>query len=109
MKDKTIAQMWGAKTFPFKLYDKGGNTIYVESSNRCWGRWERDEDGNVVYYENSGGFWERFEYDEDGDAVYCENSTGYVEDNRPKPAIKMTVTEIAAKLGHDVEIIKVSI
>jgi len=39
----------------FKLYDKDGNIIFIETSNKTWVRYKYDEKGNITFWENSNG------------------------------------------------------
>ena len=74
---KTIAQQLNIKDFPFQIYDKRGNMIYLETHDGFWAKREYDSNGKPTYYENSCGFWEKREYDSDGNETYYENSDGY--------------------------------
>ena len=58
-----------------------------------------DNNNNQIYYENLLGFWSKCEYDKDNIQIYFENSDGYIEDNRPKKEVVMTIKEIEEKLN----------
>jgi len=84
----TIAQQikWNFKTNgDLIIRDKNGRTIYFESSNGFWRKYEYDSGGNRIYFEHSNGFWGKHEYDSQGKEIYFENSGGIIKDNRPKP------------------------
>ena len=67
----------------FFLYDKDGNEIYSEYSDRFWCK--RKINGNIYYHEYSDGYWCKDEFDENGELVYYENSIdGILFDNRLK-------------------------
>ncbi len=83
----TIAQQikWNFETNgDLIIRDKNGRTIYFESSNGFWRKYEYDSQGNRIYFENSNGFWAKYEYDSKGNEIYWENSGGVIKDNRPK-------------------------
>lgn len=124
----TIAQQLKIKHFPFFIkdknrkeiyredsdgfwnkreYDSNGNLIYCENSNGSWIKREYDSNGKVIYYGNSNGYWIKREYDSNGDEIYYENSNGYIKDNRPKQVVEVTLEEIAAKLGINVEQLRI--
>jgi hypothetical protein len=102
----TIAQQLKIKDFPFEIKDKNGNQIYWELSNGYWCKREYDTNGNQIYYEDSDGYWAKFEYDANGKEIYYENSYGRITDNRPK-IVELTLDEIAAKLGINVNQLKI--
>jgi hypothetical protein len=102
----TIAQQLKIKDFPFEIKDKNGNQIYWENSNWCWYKSEYDTDGKEIYYENSKGFWRKREYDTNGNQLYYEDSNGEITDKRPK-IVELTLDEIAAKLGINVNQLKI--
>ncbi len=79
----TIAQQLKIKDFPFKIKDKNGKVIYLENSN---------------------GYWYKLEYDTNGKVIYWEDS--HITDNRPKK-VELTLDEIAAKLGINVNKLKI--
>jgi len=127
MKIKSIKIKAKKSEYPIRIYDSKNNQIYFENSDGHWmkqeydsngnqtyfedltGSWykiEYDSNGNQIYFENSTGYWTKNEYDSNNNLIYYENSAGYVEDNRPKPAKEMTVSEIIKKLGYEVKIIK---
>jgi len=84
---KTIAEQikWDFETNgELEIWDKNGNRIYWENSNRDWLKWEHDSKGNTIYFESSSGFWEKMEYDSEGNQTYYENSYGRIIDERPK-------------------------
>lgn len=120
----TIAQQLKIKDFPFVIKDKNGNTIYYEDSDGFWSRYEYDSNDKEIYYENSNGFWSKneydsngnkiyyeasdgywikYEYDSNGNKIYYEDSDGFIEDNRPKRVVEVTLEEIADKLNIKVE------
>ena len=83
---QTIAEQikWDFETNgELEIWDKNGNRIYWENSNRDWLKWEHDSKGNTIYFESSSGFWEKMEYDSEGNQTYYENSYGRIIDNRP--------------------------
>jgi hypothetical protein len=100
----TIAQQLKVKDFPFEIKDKNGNEIYSEDSDGCWYKCEYDAKGNEIYCENSKGFWGKYEYDAKGNEIYCEY--GEIIDNRTK-VVELTLDEIAAKLGINVNLLKI--
>jgi hypothetical protein len=123
----TIAQQFKIKDFPFEIKDKNGKEIYYEDSNGHWikreydanskviysensnGHWikrEYDANSKVIYSEHSDGHWNKCEYDANGKEIYYENSDGEIEDNRPK-IVELTLDEIAAKLGINVNQLKI--
>jgi hypothetical protein len=123
----TIAQQLKVKDFPFEIKDKNGNQIYSEEINGYWRKREYDTNGKVIYYENSNGYWAKSEYDTNGNEIYSENSNGFwikreydangneiyyensdgiITDNRPK-IVELTLDEIAAKLGINVNQLKI--
>ena len=63
-------------SFPIKIKDANGNTIYYEQSNGTWFKREYDVDGNTTYYERRDGTWSKHEYDVDGNQTYFEDSDG---------------------------------
>jgi hypothetical protein len=84
---QTIAEQikWDFETNgELEIWDKNGNRIYWENSNRDWLKWEHDSKGNTIYFESSSGFWEKMEYDSEGNQTYYENSYGRIIDERPK-------------------------
>ncbi len=124
---KTIAEQMNAKTFPFKLYDVNGNIIYFAHSTGYCFKQEFDADENLVYHEDltgywykqkydknnkvirckeSNGNWWKREYDEDGNEIYFENVDGVMLDNRTKQFKEVTMSDIEAKFGCVVKIIK---
>ena len=80
----TIAQQLKIKDFPFEIKDKRGQEIY---------------------FEDSTGYWLKCEYDK-GQMIYWENSYGEIIDNRPK-IVEMTLEDIAAKMGINVEQLRI--
>ena len=102
----TIAQQLKIKDFPFEIKDKNGNQIYWEDSNGYWKKREYDTNGKIIYYEDSNGDWAKFQYDANGKEIYYENSNGLITDNRPK-IVEVTLDEIAAKLGINVNQLKI--
>jgi hypothetical protein len=123
----TIAQQLKIKDFPFIIKDKNGKEIYWENSYGYWRKREFDTNGKVIYYENSNGYWYKREYDTNGNNIYSEGSNGYwykceydtngnkiyfedsnglITDNRPK-IVELTLDEIAAKLGINVNQLKI--
>ena len=102
----TIAQQLKIKDFPFEIKDKNGNQIYWEDSNGYWKKREYDTNGKIIYYEHSNGDWAKFQYDANGKEIYYENSNGLITDNRPK-IVEVTLDEIAAKLGINVNQLKI--
>jgi hypothetical protein len=124
---ETIAQFLKINDFPFSIkdtnnkeiyseesngywykneYDQNGKLIYFEDSGGFWSKREYDQNGKLIYYENSNGFWSKHQYDQDGKLIYSENSNGIIDDRRPK-VIKLTLEEIADKLGLNVENIRI--
>ena len=63
-------------------YDDNGNLIYREDADGYWTKKEYDTNGNLIYYENSNGYWEKREYNSNGNETYYETSIGEIEDNR---------------------------
>ena len=63
-------------------YDGQGNQIYYENSSGDWIKSEYDDQGNRIYLENSNGFWCKREYDDNGNKIYYEDSNGNLQDNR---------------------------
>jgi hypothetical protein len=102
----TIAQQLKVKDFPFEINDKNGNQIYSEESNGFWIKREYDTNGKVIYCEDGDGYWTKCEYDTNGKLIYYENSDGLIKDNRPK-IVELTLDEIAAKLGINVNQLKI--
>ena len=43
-----------------------------------------DKNGNQIYYENSNKFWVKREFDENDNQIYWKNSNGKIINNRPK-------------------------
>ena len=52
---KKLSTLFNVTDYPFVLYDKNGNRIYFEYSDKFWVRYEYDSNGNVTYSENSEG------------------------------------------------------
>jgi len=90
---------------PIELFNKNGNRIYYENSNRVWEKFEYDSNGKEIYSENSNGYWEKYEYNSDGNQIYSETSEGKIVDNRPKTEI--TMDQIAEKFGIPVLNLKI--
>ena len=63
-------------------YDDDGNQVYREDADGCWVKQEYDTNGNKIYFENSNGDWVKYEYDTNGNKIYSEDSDGYIEDRR---------------------------
>jgi hypothetical protein len=122
----TIAQQLNVKDFPFEIKDKNGNQIYYEDckgfswkreydvnnnqiyykdSTGYWWKCEYDANGKETYHENSDGYWRKREYDSNGNEVYYESSNGKIIDHRPK--VELTLDEIAAKFGINVNQLKI--
>ena len=79
--------------------------IYFENSNGSWYKREYDSNENEIYYENSKGNWYEKEYDSNRNMIYYKDLYGEVIDKRPKQ-VKLTLDEIATKLGVDVSKLK---
>ena len=103
---KTIAQQLNIQQFPFTIKDSNGKVIYYENSDGYWSRSEYDSNGKEIYYEEPNGLWWKSEYDSKGNRIYYENSHGYIEDNRPKPVVELTMEELTQRLGYEVKIKK---
>ena len=58
------------------VYNEQDNTIYYETSDGFWQKWEYDNQGNKIYYGNSNGYWWKKEYNDQGDIIYFEDSDG---------------------------------
>ena len=126
----TIAQRLGITKFPFKVKNKKGKLLYVESSNGFFERARYDKNNNKIYYnigdhytkmqyndrnqlthlleKNRDGeitFWYVKEYDTNGKEVYFENSKGKIRNNRPKT--EYTLLEIAQIIGIPIEKLKI--
>ena len=102
----TIAQQLKVTDFPFVIKDKNGKEIYNENSRGVWYKREYDSNGKEIYYEDFNGDWSKSEYDANGNEIYYENSNGYIYDNRPK-TVEVTLEEIAAKMGINVEQLRI--
>ena len=63
-------------------YDDNGNLTYKEDADGYWVKREYNEQGHQIYYEDSNGYWARWEYDTQGNEIYRENSYGDIIDNR---------------------------
>ena len=63
-------------------YDEDGNQIYYENSSGDWNKWEYDANGNTIYCEYSDGFWNKWEYDTNNKLIYSEDTNGIIRDNR---------------------------
>ena len=81
---KTIAEQLNVKDFPFRIYDKNGNQIYYEKSDKFWAKHGYDSNGREIYYEDSNKYWSKREYDSNGNQNHYENSFGTIVDSRPK-------------------------
>jgi hypothetical protein len=103
----TIAQQLKVTDFPFFIKDKNGNVIYWETISGYWRKKEYDSNGKEIYCEHSDGSWIKREYDSNGKEIYYENSLGYIEDNRPKAIVEVTLEEIAAKMGISIEQLRI--
>lgn len=103
---KTIAQQLNVTTFPFRIKNKDGKEIYVETSDGWWSKKERDARGNVIYYEDSNGTWRKCERDSNGNEIYYENSYGDIVDKRPK-IVELTLQDIADKMGINVKQLRI--
>jgi uncharacterized protein RhaS with RHS repeats len=73
---KAYEQKFGVVNDWLELYDGKGNTIYRESSDKNWYKYEYDSEGNETYFENSMGYWVKYEYDDKGNVIYRKDSTG---------------------------------
>ena len=122
----TLKKLLKNQEFPKKLFDKNGNEIYCENSNRFWIK-EYDSNNNEIYWENSHGFWVKSEFDSNNNRIYCEDSNGFwvknefdsnnnriyyedsdgtILDKRPKEVKRLTHKEICELIEYNVEIIK---
>lgn len=84
--NQTIAQFLKIQIFPFQIKDKNGKEIY---------------------WENSIGTWIKREYDSNGNRIYYEDSNGFIQDDRPKPTVEITLEEIAKLKGVNVSQIRI--
>ena len=70
-------------------------SIYYETSDGNWEKYEYDSNGNEIYFETSKGDWVKQEFDAKGNKIYFETSDGKIENNRP--ATELTLDDIAKK------------
>ena len=78
----------------FKLYDKRGNVIFEEYSDKSWVIREYDKNGNITFYKNSTKYWARYEFDENGNITFQENSYGATYGTPKAKEVEMTVKEL---------------
>ncbi len=123
----TIAEQLNVKTFPLRLFDAQKNEIYSETPEGNWVKMKYDEAGNRIYYEASFGYWYKKEYDKNNKIIQWEDSTsswfkqefdesgkqiyyecvgGVMIDKRTKPIQEVTMSDIEAKFGCIVKIIR---
>ena len=60
------------------VYNKDKVSIYSETSNGYWIKYDYDNDGNQLYREDADGCWVKQEYDKQGNKIYYEDSSGTV-------------------------------
>jgi hypothetical protein len=58
-------------------FDKNGNIIYIEHSDKSFSKKQFDKNNNKIYFEDTRiGYWEKKKYDKNNNLIYFENSYG---------------------------------